>query len=58
MAKAYYQINTRMRVDQVQAIKQQASENKRTMQAEIEMIFDEYLAMKKSTKEQQPCSQQ
>ena len=58
MAKAYYQINTRMRVDQVQAIKQQASENKRTMQAEIEMIFDEYLAMKKSTKEQQPCNQQ
>ena len=58
MAKAYYQINTRMRVDQVQAIKQQASENKRTMQAEIEMIFDEYLAMKKSTKEQQQCNQQ
>ena len=58
MAKAYYQINTRMRVDQVQAIKQQASENKRTMQAEIEMIFDEYLAMKKSTKAQQQCSQQ
>ena len=58
MAKAYYQINTRMRVDQVQAIKQQASENKRTMQAEIEMIFDEYLAMKKTAKEQQQCSQQ
>ena len=58
MAKAYYQINTRMRVDQVQAIKQQASENKRTMQAEIEMIFDEYLAMKKVTKEQQQCNQQ
>ena len=53
----YNQINIRIR-DLVRAIKQQATENRRTMQAELEMILDEYFEQKKSTKEQQPCSQQ
>ena len=58
MKRHYQQINTRIRSDHVQAIKQQAAENKRTMQAEIETIFDEYFAMKETTKEKQPCNTQ
>ena len=58
MKRYYRQINTRILSDHVQAIKQQATDSKRTMQAEIETIFDEYFAMKKTTKEQQPCNTQ
>ncbi len=58
MKRYYHQINTRIRTDHVQAIKQQAKENKRTMQAEIEMIFDEYFEQKTTTKEQQQCNTQ
>lgn len=53
----YNQINIRIRDDLVRAIKQQATENRRTMQAELEMILDEYFEQKRNQEEQQ-CNTQ
>ena len=53
MTKLYHQINTGIRSDQVQAIKKQAHDNRRTMKAEIEVIFDAYFEQKKNTEEKQ-----
>lgn len=58
MTKLYHQINTGIRADHVQAIKKQANENRRTMKAEIEVIFDAYFEQKKKAEEQQPCNTQ
>lgn len=58
MTKLYHQINTGIRADHVRAIKKQAHDNRRTMKAEIEVIFDAYFEQKRNQEEQQQCNTQ